>query len=234
MKKKTIKIALFIIFINFLFIKTYSKELKTSQGIFKLNKYDVAIVGNSHASFMSHFIGIDNDLESMYVGNHSVTGDDLESLGNKNKIYSSNKENKKLIAEENELKGWINEFIDEANEYEYAICWFGSNSTVHSPEYFKNIYLKWINEVKKINPNCKLIIMQIPYLKYEDKETNILHFDSTIDIYNNIIKEVVDSYDENVYFKELPEKIKYHDKAHLSKETYKKIWNEIKSIYNIE
>ena len=224
-----------IVIILFIVNQINAKVLVTSVGRFYLSTYNVAIVGNSHASFMSNYIDVDNDLNSNIVGNHSVGGDDLDSYGNSVPAYTDWDHGKELIANEGELKGWIDRVKGEAIFYDYMICWFGSNSTGGSANGFKNKYIKWISDVRKENKNCKIIIMAIPYFNNTDKDVNPTNADSVVDNFNLKIKEMIDELkDPNIFYEENLENIEYTDSVHFNKNSYIRIWNDLKEKYNIE
>ena len=226
----------FLFFINILLClvfnisSIFAKELKTSMGTFPVKLYNVALVGNSHASYMGKLLGIDSDLNCLIIGNHSVGGDDIPNWGIPNDGITYNN---KLIARKGDCKGWINEFITDSPKVEVAICWFGSNSINRNINTFETEYRNWINAVRA-KSNCKLILMAIPYNRFnpqKDYQTN-----ANIDKFNAVIKKLANEFkDKNVYYESIPTNYTFmnSDRAHLSKETYQTIWNNCKSKYNI-
>ena len=221
-----------IITINYYF-NINARVLITSHGTYKLNEYNVAIVGNSHASFMSDLIYIDNDLFSVSVGNHSVGGDDLEAFGNGVQITTDWAHGNIPIAEPYELKGWINNFFDDCVNIELAICWFGTNSLYKPINYFEDLYKNFINKVRQKSKECKLILMPIPYTNLEKPDHNLSN--ENIDKYNEVIKKIVNEYKgHNVFYEELPDDITYADKYHFDKDTFYKIWLSIVKKYNVK
>ena len=211
---------------------TYGRELITSYGTYNVNLYNVAIVGDSHASFMSDLIKIDNDFNSVSVGNHSVGGDDLEARGNGIDITTDWAHGNIPIAKKGELKGWINNFFDDAEKIELAICWFGANNLNGDINYFEEKYRQWIKKVRRKSKVCKLVLMPIPYINLEKKE--VYQKNSNVDRYNNVIKKLVEEFkDQNVYFEEHPSNYQYADTAHFDKDTFTNIWNNIKIKYNL-
>ena len=231
--RKHIGLTFALIIIINIFINTYGRELITSHGIYKLNEYNVAIVGNSHASFMSDLIYIDNDLFSVSVGNHSVGGDDLEAFGNGVQITTDWAHGNIPIAEPYELKGWIHNFIEDSVNIELAICWFGTNSLYKPINYFEDLYKIFINKVRLKSKDCKLILMPIPYTNLEKPDNHLSN--ENIDKYNEVIKKIASEYSEcNVFYEEFPENVTYADKFHFDKETFYKIWLNIVKKYNIK
>ena len=231
--RKQIGLTFALIIIINIFFNTYARELITSHGIYKLNEYNVAIVGNSHASFMSDLIYIDNDLFSVSVGNHSVGGDDLEAFGNGVQITTDWAHGNIPIAEPYELKGWIHNFIEDSVNIELAICWFGTNSLYKPINYFEDLYKIFINKVRLKNKDCKLILMPIPYTNLEKPDNHLSN--ENIDKYNEVIKKIASEYSErNVFYEEFPENVTYADKFHFDKETFYKIWLSIVKKYNIK
>ena len=227
---KAFKILFFIFLLS---SNIYAKELKTTCGSFPVNLYNIAIVGNSHASYMSDFIGVDNDLHSIMVGNHSVGGDDLLSYGFSNKVTTDWNYGEHLIGIKGDAKGWIKEFIKDSSKIEYAICWFGSNSLTKDINKFKEEYKSFIDNVIDTNPNCKLIIMEIPYTKFKTYSYN--HSKENIDNFNKEIKNLIKDYNNpNIIFENIGFDYTYIDRVHLSKETYIQIWNNLSQKYNLK
>lgn len=208
-----------------MFEVAYTKTLTTSVGTFKLRMFNVAIVGNSHASYMSDFIRLDNDLYSISVGNHSVGGDDLGSYGTAVDIYTTT--GRMLIAKAGDLKGWISEFINDSPYVEYAICWFGSNSLNQPIDYFIKHYRNWILRVRE-KSSCKLIIMSIPYSRNHARSRK-----EDVDAYNAAIKEMTKEF-VGVHYEDINNgPITYTDAVHLSKQYYFDIWINLKIKYGI-
>lgn len=230
-KRLILYILSIVLTINYINI-TFSKELITSYGTYPLHIYNVAIVGDSHASFMSDLIKIDNDLNSVSVGNHSVGGDDLEARGNGIEITTDWAHGNIPIAKKGELKGWINKFFDDIDKIELAICWFGANNLNGDINYFEEKYIEWIKKVRRKSKTCKLVLMPIPYVNLEEKE--VFQKDFNVDRYNKIIKNIaVQFQDQDVFFEEHPENVEYADAAHFNRDTFMKIWTNIKIKYNL-
>lgn len=230
---KSLIIICTIIILLYNFKTAIAKQLITSHGIYNLNEYNIAIVGNSNASFMSDLLNKDNDLNSVSVGNHSVGGDDLEARGNGTTITTDWAHGNIPIAEPFELKGWIDNFINDSVYTELAICWFGTNSLYKSEEYFEYLYKSFINRVRHKSTECKLVLMQIPYTNLDNPDNHLSN--ENIDRYNELIKKIVSEYDgRNVYYEELPKDVSYADKHHFDKKTFYKIWCNITQKYNVE
>ncbi len=229
------KLILFILLSSLMTNSVLAKTLVTSVGSYNLKLYNVAIVGNSHASYMSDFIGVDNDLHSISIGNHSVAGDDLNAYGARNDMFTSWNfdRGQTLLARAGDLQGWVNEFINDSPKIEYAVCWFGTNSLRNSIDHFIYTYKNWIKQVRQ-KSNCKLIIMSIPYSNYSEDEMPYAYDKKTIIRFNlAIIKMLNELDDDNIFFEYINDKVSYSDKIHLSRESYIKIWNEIKNKYDI-
>jgi len=226
----------FLIFISFLLSITsisFAKTLETTHCTIDLDKYNVAILGNSHASFMSDFINVDNDINSLSVSNHGIAGDDLGSYGCPTRTTTDWKHGSYTIAEKGDCKGWLASFIDDIETTDYAICWFGSNSINHNIESFKKQYKDWLTKMRNKDEHCKLILMDIPYTNWENKLP--YQTDEHIDEFNKAIKELAEEFkDKNVYYEQLPKDVTFCDRVHLDKASYTKIWNNLVKKYNIE
>ena len=227
MKKLFSLILVFILCFNSLI---YAKSLTTSTGTYSINIYNIAIVGNSHASYMSRMVGVDNDLGSLTLGNHSIAGNEFSSAGVLNDAEGKNG----IVAKKGDAKNWITEFINDSKYIDYAILFFGSNLISSNINSFETSYR---NFVKQVNPDCKLILMALPYGDYNgtsDPGKNHTWKDyekkENIDKFSAIIKKIASEF-SNCYYEEIPLGMTYSDYVHMDSKSYKTIYEQIKTKY---
>lgn len=199
--------------------------LKTSIGEYPLEKYNVAIVGNSHGSYMSNAIKVDNDLNSYTIGNHSIGADNFNSYGCISTYYRYTNNGVEPMALKGDLKGRLQEFPEISGKYNYAILWFGSNCIGWSPSKFRKVYRDYLS---RIDRKCKVICMSIPASNDYTKDE--------VATYSNIIRETAleysNCYYENIYnIKDV--QLNYRDGYHFTNETYKQIWDYLQKKYKI-
>ncbi len=226
---KKLFIILFII-TNSSFL--YAKTLHTSINDYNINLYNIAIVGNSHASYMSVHTNIDNDLKCLTLGNHSVAGNEFSSHG----LVSTTKNNNgDIIGHRGDCKGLIKEFIEDSKYVDYAILFFGSNIINRDIKNFEKQYMQFLEQ---IDPNCKLILMAVPYGDYKgtsksgkEHEWKEHQKKENIDNFSNIVKKLANKYD-NCYYEEIPSNVTYSDWTHLDKKSYINIYKNISEKYN--
>lgn len=215
----------------------------TSGNVFAKDR--VAIVGNSLASNFCYYNNIEgeNIFGNAWVTKHAVGGDEFESYGLPYELETVNYG----ILPRNFGKGNISSIINEAQNYDYIICFFGSNYVHKWKKKIQNIedkekdirqfgekYKFFVESIRKNNPSVKIILMLIPNARigsvYSIKEEELKQW-------NREIKKIADNYVKNqlVVYEEMTNmSFANMDMTHYDKESNKALWERIIKKYGIQ
>lgn len=205
----------------------------------------VAIVGNSLASNFCYYNNIEgeNIFGNAWVTKHAVGGDEFESYGLPYELETVNYG----ILPRNFGKGNISSIINEAQNYDYIICFFGSNyvhkwkkkiQSIEDKEkeirQFGEKYKNFVNAIRKNNPKAKIILMLIPNARVG----SVYHVsEEALKQWNREIKRIADDYIKSqlVVYEEMTEmSFANMDMTHYDKNSNKELWERIIKKYGIQ
>lgn len=206
--------------------------------IYAFQRSRVAIVGNSLASSLSCIAGVDNDMNFMWAGNHSVGGDGLDSLGTPQ--YMEN-ERTHTVYPPGSFRDNISSFPNQARNYDLAFFFFGSNELLKalakgtaydncSKDYFITRYKDYIEKSKKANPKLKIVLCEIPCTK----PGTIFYIEpNLLEEWNNIIRDIAKEESCDTYKMECLI-FNYDDPVHFTYDSYLTNWYIMCQKYSIK
>ena len=217
--------------------------IMSCQSIFAKDR--IAIVGNSLASNFCYYNDIEgeNIFNNAWVTRHAVGGDEFESYGLPYELETANNG----ILPKNFGRGNISSIINEAQNYDYIICFFGSNyvqkwkkkiqkyeDKEKEVKQFGEKYKSFVDSIRKNNPRVRIILMLIPngrigsayYINEEDRKQ-----------WNREIKKITDNYVKNqlVVYEEMTDmSFANMDMTHFDKASNKALLEKIVKKYGIK
>ena len=187
--------------------------------------YDrVAVVGNSNGSLFSFVNNIDRDdsvdWQNEAFSNNAAGGDTIDSI----------------INYPNTNIPILSTFVNRVANYDYVILWLGTNE-IHEGQ-MASIYKfkleRYIHSLITVNPNVKILLMQIP-MAFDGDGQNL--FAQQVPIFNLAHQEVANLYPQVdvVNYDSINPKItkEFFINVHLTTDTLRDIWSLIQSTYGL-
>ena len=201
-------------------------NIKNDNSINKITKYDrVAVLGNSNGSLFSYYTNVDRDdsiqWQNEAFSNNAAGGDSIDSVI---KYPGTN------------VPILVN-FLTKATDYDYAIIWLGTNEIQghQSASSYKKRLDAYLTVLTQANPNLKILLMQVP-MGRNTHDPDI--FIKNVPTYNKVQEEVAAKYPQVdiVNYDSINPEVAQDTPTiavHLTYNTQMKIWDLIKSKYNL-